>query len=168
MNAKTIKGVAAVVLLAAVGMVAMVWTKPPAAPEVTFKAIDGTQATTSSLKGQYVMVNFWATSCVSCVAEMPKLVETYNKFNARGYRTIAVAMAYDRPDYVLNFAKTRNLPFTVALDVDGSVAKQFGDVKITPTNILLDDQGQIVKRWVGAPDFQELAELLDKKLPKKS
>ncbi|NBO10737.1 MAG: TlpA family protein disulfide reductase, partial [Methylophilaceae bacterium] len=49
------------------------------APEVTFSTIEGKKISMSSLKGQMVLVNFWATDCPGCIAEMPKLVETYNK-----------------------------------------------------------------------------------------
>ena len=73
-----------------------------------------------------MLVNFWATTCVSCVKEMPDLVATYNKYQARGYETVAVAMSYDPPAWVLNFAQSRQLPFKVALDVDGSAAKAYG------------------------------------------
>jgi peroxiredoxin len=161
-----VKILVALVLTAGLVMLSGVWTKPDVAPEVTYKNIDGTQLTTSGLKGKMVLVNFWATSCVTCVAEMPKIVETFKKFENRGYKTVAVAMSYDRADYVLNFVKTRGIPFNVALDLDGQIAKKFGDIKITPTNILIDEQGNIIKRWVGAPDFEDLAQLLDKRLPK--
>ncbi len=156
----------AVVFTAGLVMLSGVWTKPQAAPQVIYKNIDGTQLTTTGLKGKVVLVNFWATSCVTCVAEMPKIVETFKKFENRGYKTVAVAMSYDRADYVLNFVKTRAIPFNVALDVDGQIAKSFGDVKITPTNILIDENGDIIKRWVGAPDFDDLNRLLDKRLGK--
>ena len=110
------------------------------------------------------MVNFWATSCTSCVAEMPELIATYNKFKDRGYETVAVAMSYDPPSYVVNFAQTRQLPFKVAIDNTGGVARAWGDVKLTPTTFLLNKRGQIVKRFVGTPDFVELHQLIDKLL----
>ncbi len=150
-----------VLLLSLAAAFALVFTRPQAAPTVTFKTITGQQITSESLKGKLVLVNFWATSCVSCVAEMPKLVEAYQRNKQKGYETVAVAMSYDRPDFVLNFANKRQLPFPVALDIDGQLAKQFGDVKITPTNILIDEQGKIVKRWVGVPDFAEIQQLVD-------
>lgn len=158
------KVVISAILAIALAAFAWVWTRPQPAPEVTFKSIDGQQLKSSSLRGQYVLVNFWATSCVTCVAEMPKIIETHNKFKKRGYETVAVAMSYDRADYVLHFVKTRSLPFKVALDVDGSVAQAFGNVKITPTTFLLGPDGQILKRWVGEPDFKSLDQLLDKEL----
>lgn len=135
-----------------------------AAPDTTFVLLDGSQTTTRALQGKVVLVNFWATSCVTCVAEMPQLVETYRKFHARGYETLAVAMSYDPPAYVVNFKETRQLPFKVAIDNTGAVAKAWGDVKLTPTTYLVDKRGQIVKQYVGEPDFPAMHALIDKLL----
>ena len=125
-------------------------------PAVDFKEITGKPLSTQSLRGKVTLVNFWATSCTTCVAEMPMLMATHEKYKAQGYDTVAVAMSYDRADYVLNFKETRKLPFHVALDIDGVAAKAFGEVKVTPTSYLLDKQGKIVKRYVGAPNEAEL------------
>ena len=135
-----------------------------AAPASTFVLLDGSKQTTQDLKGKVTLVNFWATSCVTCVAEMPKVIDTYNKYQARGYDTLAVAMQYDPPSYVVNFAETRKLPFKVAIDNTGAVAQAWGDVKLTPTTYIVNKQGQIVKRYVGEPDFNELHRLIEKLL----
>jgi peroxiredoxin len=134
------------------------------APEVTFVNLKGEKITTESLRGKVVMVNFWATSCETCVAEMPHMVETYNKYNKQGLEFVAVAMQGDPPNYVLNYTETRKLPFDVALDVQGSLAKAFGDVKMTPTTFVIDKHGNILKRYLGQPSFPELHQLLDKAL----
>ena len=125
---------------------------------------DSSKQYTADFKGKVTLVNFWATSCVTCIAEMPKLVETHQKYKAKGYETLAVAMDYDTPAYVVHFAKTRELPFKVAIDNTGAVAKAWGDVKLTPTTYLVDKQGQIVKRYVGEPNFAELHALIEKLL----
>ncbi|MBN8558107.1 MAG: TlpA family protein disulfide reductase [Burkholderiales bacterium] len=135
-----------------------------AAPPSTFVLLDGSSHTTADLKGKVTLVNFWATSCTTCVAEMPQIVATHDKFKARGYETIAVAMQYDPPSYVVNFAETRKLPFKVAIDNTGAVARAWGDVKLTPTTYIVNKQGEIVKRYVGAPDFAELHKLIEKLL----
>ncbi len=134
------------------------------APESSFVLLDGSTISTQQLQGKVSLVNFWATSCTSCVAEMPELISTYNKFKDRGYDTVAVAMSYDPPSYVVNFAQTRQLPFKVAIDNTGAVAKAWGDVKLTPTTFLVNKRGQIVKRFVGTPDFVELHQLINKLL----
>ena len=132
-----------------------------AAPPSSFVLLDGSTLTTADLKGKVTLVNFWATTCVTCVKEMPALVATHNKFSDRGFETLAVAMSYDPPAWVVNFATTRQLPFKVALDNTGQIAQDWGDVKLTPTTYLVDRQGHIVKRYVGEPDFDALHKLIE-------
>lgn len=131
------------------------------APDAQFVRLDGSAATVSQQRGKVLLVNFWATSCATCVAEMPGLVETHRRFNARGYETLAVAMSYDPPAYVSNFAQRRELPFWVAIDHTGAIARAFGDIRLTPTTFLIDKRGQVVKRYVGAPDFDALNKLIE-------
>jgi peroxiredoxin len=126
--------------------------------------LDGSKISTTQLQGKVVLVNFWATSCTTCVAEMPEIIATYNKYKDRGFETLAVAMSYDPPSYVVNFAQTRQLPFKVAIDNTGAIAKAWGDIQLTPTTFVVDKQGHIVKRYVGAPNFSELHQLIDKLL----
>lgn len=151
---------ALVLALAGVGYASL--TSSVAAPAVTFIALNGDKITTESLRGKVVMVNFWATSCTTCVKEMPQMVETYNKFKGQGLEFVAVAMQYDAPNYVLNYTETRKLPFKVAMDSGGDIAKSFGDVALTPTTFVIDKQGKIIKRYVGEPSFPELHKLLEK------
>ena len=125
-------------------------------PDTTFVTIGGERIPSRSLEGRVVLVNFWATSCIACVQEMPMLVETYQKYADQGYSTVAVAMRYDPPNFVVNFAQTRQLPFTVALDLDGHNALSFGDVTLTPTTFLVDRKGRIVRRYVGEPPVASL------------
>ena len=134
------------------------------APKSTFVLLDGTRRSSDEFKGRVTLVNFWATSCVSCVAEMPKLSSTYARYHDRGFDTIAVAMRYDPPSYVVNFANSRQLPFPVAIDNTGEVARQWGDVALTPTTYLVDQRGRIVKRYVGEPDFAQLHALIERLL----
>ena len=158
---KKIISVAALAIALAAGAAAYVSTGATAAPASTFVLLDGSSQTTDSLKGKVTLVNFWATSCVTCVAEMPKVIATYEKYKAQGYDTLAVAMSYDPPSYVVNFAETRKLPFKVAIDNTGAVAKAWGDVALTPTTYVVNKRGQIVKRYVGEPDFAELHKLIE-------
>jgi peroxiredoxin len=73
-------------------------------------------------------------------------------------------MQYDAPSSVVNFAQTRGLPFPVAIDNTGEVARVWGDVAKTPTSYLVDKRGRIVKRYVGAPDFAALHALIEQLL----
>jgi peroxiredoxin len=155
-------GVAAIAVVAAGAFFVMGGTS--AAPESTFVLLDGSKKTTADLKGKVTLVNFWATSCVTCVAEMPKMVSTFEKYRGKGYQHMAVAMSYDPPSYVVNYAQTRKLPFDVAIDNTGAVAQAWGDVQLTPTSYIVNKKGEIVKRYVGEPNFAELQQLIEKLL----
>lgn len=135
-----------------------------AAPQSTFVLLDGSSKTTADLKGRVTLVNFWATSCATCVAEMPNIIATHDKYRSRGYDTMAVSMSYDPPSYVVNYAQTRKLPFQVAIDNTGAIAKAWGDVQLTPTTYVVNKRGEIVKRYVGEPNFSELHLLIEKLL----
>jgi peroxiredoxin len=95
---------------------------------------------------------------------MPELIATHNKFKEKGFETVAVAMSYDPPSYVVNFAQTRQLPFKVAIDNTGVLARDWGDIQLTPTTLLVNKHGEIVKRFVGTPNFAELHQLIEKLL----
>jgi peroxiredoxin len=154
----------ATALALAIGVGVYMEVGATAAPASTFVLLDGSKKSTADLKGKVTLVNFWATSCVTCVGEMPKVIATYDKYKAQGYDTLAVAMSYDPPSYVVNFAETRKLPFKVAIDNTGAVAKAWGDVALTPTTYVVNKHGEIVKRYVGEPDFAELHQLIEKLL----
>ncbi len=92
------------------------------------------------------------------------MISTYNQYHNQGLEYVAVAMSYDPANYVLNYAETRQLPFQVALDVDGKLAHAFGEVKMTPTTFVIDKQGNILKRYLGEPSFDELHGIIEKAL----
>jgi peroxiredoxin len=161
---RTFYFVAAATVLATAAAAFFVASAHDAAPASTFVLLDGSKKTTAELKGKVTLVNFWATSCVTCVAEMPQVIATYDKYKAQGFDTVAVAMSYDPPAYVVNYAQTRKLPFKVAIDNTGAIAQAWGDVKLTPTTYIVNKRGDIVKRYVGEPNFPELHQLIEKLL----
>ena len=157
---KLLYGAAAAAMLAAAAAVYFT-SSGNAAPQSTFVLLDGSSKTTADLKGKVTLVNFWATSCAACVAEMPRIVATFDKYHAQGFDTVAVAMRDDPPSHVVHYAQTRKLPFKVAIDNTGALAHAWGDVEFTPTTFLVNQRGEIVKRYVGEPDFAELHQLIE-------
>jgi len=151
-----------VLLILAIGLIAV--CGKPQAPDVRFAPLSGDAFSTAQLRGKVVLVNFWATWCADCIREMPKMVETYRKFAPRGYEMVAVAVQSDPPSAVAEFAKRRELPFRVAIDASGEIAKSFGQVRITPSSYLIDRQGRIVKQFVGEPDWAEFHALIERTL----
>jgi peroxiredoxin len=165
---KTPRHVAAALAVLAIGVGAYLTFQSVAgveqAPSVAYTLLDGTKANTEQLRGKVVLVNFWSTSCTTCVREMPQIAATHEKYKTRGYETLAVAMSYDPPFHVVNFTESRKLPFRVAIDNTGEIAQSFGQVQLTPTSLLINKRGQIVKRFVGKPDFAALHTLVEKLL----
>lgn len=135
-----------------------------AAPDVTFETLDGKQFSTQDLRGQVVLVKFWATDCTTCVAQMPGTIDRYNAMASEAFETVAVAMKHDPESYVRNFTRSRQLPFPVVMDRDGSLAKAFGDIKMTPTTLLIDKKGRIIKRYLGNYDETKLVATINKAL----
>jgi peroxiredoxin len=136
------------------------WGDKASVPDLPFTQLDGSSHRLSELKGKVTMINFWATSCTTCVREMPSMIATHNKFKGAGLETLAIAMSYDAPAYVMAFAQNRQLPFRVAMDHTGELAKGFGPVELTPTTFVVNKRGEIVKRYIGEPDFDALHALL--------
>lgn len=134
------------------------------APNVSFTTLQGQQISMADLRGKVVLVKFWATDCTTCVAQMPANIKRYDKYHAQGFETIAVAMQHDPENYVRNFTTSRKLPFVVTMDTDGQLAKDFGNVKMTPTAFLIDKKGNILKRYLGNYNEDDFVNILTKAL----
>ncbi len=88
--------------------------------------------------------------------EMPHLISVYNDMHERGLEIVGVAMDYDPPNHVLETVDRRQVPYTIALDIDGGIARAFDGVRLTPTNFLIDPAGRIVFKKIGAMDIVRL------------
>jgi len=128
--------------------------------------INGEKITSTDLLGKVVLINFWATDCPGCIAEMPELINTYNKYKNQNFELIAVSMFYDPPSHVLSFSKNNNLPFPVVLDIEKKIAAQFNNVTLTPTSFLIDHKGKIINQIIGEINFDEFDLLLQKAIKK--
>lgn len=155
------------VILALLALLAVMLTQKTQAPEVTFTTLQGKNISMAELKGKVVLVNFWATDCPGCIAEMPGLIKTYNEYKPQGFEVIAVAMSYDPPSQVLTYSHKNALPFPVMHDSYGEMAQKFGNVQLTPTAFILDQQGNVVRKVIGELDFNDLHQFLDEKLAPK-
>jgi peroxiredoxin len=135
-----------------VGTFGYLWLSPEGlkqAPAVSVRTIDGAEIDLASLRGRPLLVTFWATSCTGCVKEIPHLIELYQEFAPQGLQLIAVAMSYDPPNHVVAMRDSRQIPYPIALDFDGEVARAFGEVRLTPTSFLIAPNGHIVRHKIG-------------------
>lgn len=125
-------------------------------PRLSLQAINGQTINLASLNGVPTLVTFWATSCSTCMQEMPHLIDLYRELKADGFEIIAIAMKYDPPNRVVQLARDRSLPYPVILDIEGNAASAFGDISATPTSILVGPDGKILKTLQGKIDFESL------------
>ncbi|HSR62478.1 MAG TPA: TlpA disulfide reductase family protein [Gammaproteobacteria bacterium] len=158
-------------LMLLVAAIAWVWLSPgglDTAPDITFRTIDNRTIDLQSLRGQPVLVTFWATTCSGCMQEMPHLISLYNDYEDKGLEIIGVAMPYDIPSHVVQLASERNVPYPIALDIDSSITSAFGDVMLTPTSFLIAPDGTIIKHKIGEMDMKKLREQISNLLSRQS
>lgn len=134
------------------------------APAISLQLIDGRKISLQQLQGHPVLITFWATTCVSCRKEMPHLIALYDELAPKGLEIIGVAMSYDPPNQVVALSKRLQIPYPIALDVEGNVALAFGDVDLTPTSFLIGPDGSIVQHSVGIMDMHELRKHIERLL----
>lgn len=168
MNNLLNKSLFAAVILALLVSLAILIHNRNNAPDLTFTTIEGKKISMADLKGKVVIVNFWATDCLTCVSEMPALVNTYQQYQKKGLEIIAVAMPYDPPAQVLNYVTQKKLPFPVMHDGLAEITQKFGNVDLTPTTFIFDKQGKQLQRTIGALDFVKLNQLLSVELTAKN
>jgi peroxiredoxin len=161
---KLVAPLATLVTLALLAFLVFGLTKNTQAPNATFTTIQGKKIHMADLKGKVVLVSFWSTDCNVCVREMPSLVNTYNIYKTEGLEVIAVAMPYDPPAQVLNYATQKALPFPVMHDGFSEITNLFGGVHLTPTTYLFDKQGKRLQYTTGVLDFDKLNQLINKEL----
>ncbi|MFZ4791715.1 MAG: TlpA family protein disulfide reductase [Candidatus Competibacteraceae bacterium] len=159
-----VTGIALVAVLA----FAAIWLFMPAglrqAPPLVGQTLDGRTLTLEQLRGKPVLVTFWATTCPSCVEEMPHLVDLYRDLNPKGLEIIGVAMSYDPPEQVRAMVKQRQLPYPVVLDVQSRIAREFDHVQLTPTTVLISPEGRIVQYRLGLLDMPKLRQTIQEML----
>ena len=142
------------------------------APEVTFKDLNGKDATLAQYKGKVVLVNFWATWCDPCYIEIPWLIEMQQKYEAKGFTVLGISMDEEGKAAVDPFlAKERfnvngqklpmNYPIVIGND---EVADKFGGLLGYPTSFLISRDGKIVKRVQGLISYEELTKAIESQL----
>ena len=127
--------------------------EPVPAPDFALEDMDGETHRLSELRGQVVMVNFWATWCPPCREEMPSMEAVYQDLKEQGFQVLALNQ-WETPDQVFPYMGQLEVypSFPVLFDRDSSVAEAYG-VKGLPTTVLVDKQGRVVYRAVGGRDF---------------
>ena len=131
-------------------------TRPPrigtAAPDFTVRDSDRT-VTLSQLKGQVVVLNFWATWCPPCIEEMPSLVQMQQRMKAKGVTVLAVSVDVDENSY-RRFLKDHNVNLLSVRDPDQKSNGLYGTFKF-PETYVIDRNGVMRRKFIGAVDWTE-------------
>ena len=145
---------------------------PKLAPEITLRALDGKDLSLGQYKGKVVLVNFWATWCEPCQVEIPWLIEMQQKYAAKGFTVLGIAMDEEGASVVtpwvqkerfdVNGAKSQmNYPIVIGND---AAADKFGGLLGYPTSVLITRDGKIVKRITGIISYEEIAKSIESQL----
>ncbi len=121
------------------------------APPIDLLSVDGTAFSLQQLRGNVVLVNFWATWCEPCVTEMPSLQQLHDAFGASGFAVLTVNYQ-EGPARIVAFLQKMNLTLPVVRDTDGSVARAWG-ARVFPASYLIDRDGLVQFAISGAADW---------------
>jgi cytochrome c biogenesis protein CcmG/thiol:disulfide interchange protein DsbE len=134
------------------------------APDFSLQTLGGTEIRLSELRGQAVLLNFWASWCPPCRAEMPALERTYQAWQDQGFIILAInATSQDSPEQAQTFAQEYGLSFPVLLDLDGE-ANLLYQVRSLPTSFFIDPQGVLREIVIGGPMSEALLRIWAQKL----
>jgi len=125
--------------------------------EKTFERFDGSSGTFGELRGKPVLLNFWASWCPACIAELPDLVEAHATYG-KDVTFVGIAQA-DQRSGSLEFAERFAITYTLADDPQGDLYRQFESISM-PVSILLDSEGTVLERHNGILTSGQLDEKL--------
>jgi thiol-disulfide isomerase/thioredoxin len=142
------------------------------APEVTLKDLDGKDLSVAQYKGKVVLVNFWATWCEPCKVEIPWLIDMQQKYGAKGFTVLGVAMDDEGRSVVAPFVQKErfdvsgvqsqmNYPIVIGND---AAADKFGGLLGYPTSVLIGRDGKILKRITGLISYDEISKIIESQL----
>jgi thiol-disulfide isomerase/thioredoxin len=121
---------------------------PPAVGEpvqIKFNAVNGGKVDLASMKGKVVLIDFWATWCGPCVAEIPNVTATYNKLHDKGFEIVGISLDQNRAA-LTKFIKEKEMPWPQYFDGKGwenEISTSFG-IRSIPAMWLIDKEGKLV------------------------
>ena len=130
------------------------------APDIKFTATDGTKVDLSKMKGKVVLIDFWATWCGPCVAEIPNVKKTYDKLHSKGFEIIGISLDSNE-DKLTQFIKKKDMPWPQYFDGKGwknEISKKHG-IRSIPAMWLIDKEGNLVDKKARS-DLEEKVERL--------
>jgi cytochrome c biogenesis protein CcmG/thiol:disulfide interchange protein DsbE len=137
-------------------------------PAYTAKYLDGKPLNLASEKGSVIFLNVWATWCGPCRFETPELQALQNQYAANGLKVIGVSVDEGETSAVKTFVTEQKITYPVAVDPEGRIANLL-QTTVLPTSLLLDRNGKIVWRQIGAimPNDTKLKAAVEKAVAEK-
>ena len=121
------------------------------APQFTLPDVKGGQVSLSDFEGKVVIVNFWATYCTGCIAEMPHFVDLYDKYKNQGFEMIGISLDQNGLADVKPFLQKKPLNYTILLG-NPSVSSQYKTKGLIPATYVIDKIGKIRRKYIGYRD----------------
>ena len=156
--------------LAAIAIIALAAFTANPAPSFQLTNLHNQAISNQNLQGKVTLINFWFPTCPGCVSEMPKLIRMARDYQGKEFQILGIAEPTSNPadslGGVKNYVAKQGIPFEVMFDGDKAVAKKFLKTELYPTSVLLNKKGEVLKTFVGEPDFAALYQEIDKELAK--
>jgi peroxiredoxin len=137
---------------------------PKPVPDVTVETMDGKTLALAEQSGRVLLVNFWATWCPPCREEIPDLVELQKTMGPRGLTVVGVAMDEEGTEVVRPFADRHRINYPIVIDSTQTLQSSLGPVYGLPTTVIVNPEGQVVKRVMGIFPVDALKPTLEKML----
>jgi peroxiredoxin len=151
--------IAAVFSLVLPGLHAEDGFKPFPAPAWTLQDVDGKSVNSEQLKGKVVVLDFWATWCPPCRSEIPGYVELQKKYGDAGLAIVGVSLDRGDTGVVKKFIEEQKINYLIVMGHD-KIVDAFGGVDAIPTTFIIDREGTVRFRKVGAMEHEEFEAIL--------
>jgi peroxiredoxin len=120
----------------------------PAAPDFTLKDLNGKEISLSDYEGKVLFLNFWATWCGPCRAEIPDFIEVYDEYKDQGLEILGVSVDDMSPDKVLRFVEKSEINYPVAMYTN-ALMNDYRPGRMIPTTVIIDKMGRLRHKQIG-------------------
>lgn len=139
----------------------------PKAPGFTLKDLKGNEVSLSDFSGKLVFVNFWATWCPPCRAEIPGFIKMYDKYRDQGLEIVGISTDQNGKEIVKQFVNKNGVNYPVLM-FDSKIISDYGGISAIPTTFIVNQKGEIVNKFVGFPGDEAFEKEIQKWLLNRS